>query len=376
MPNAFFDFNPARYTILIVDDNPTNIGVLTDYLKADGFTILSARDGETGLKRAAYALPDIILLDVMMPGIDGFEACRQLKSNPKTQAIPVIFMTALANVEDKVKGFQAGAVDYVTKPIQQEEVLARVTTHLRLRDLTTELQEKNRQLEELNASKDRFFSIVAHDLKSPFNPLLGLALLLAQTPDQTSLAEIRQMAEGIYKSAHNVHSLLENLLTWARAESGRMKYAPERLNLREIAQQSLELLAENATVKQVTLHNELSECWVMADPEMLDSVFRNLIANALKFTSAGGSVRLTARADHAQIEIAIADTGVGIEPHNLARLFRLDEHLTTRGTAEEGGTGLGLVICKDMIERHGGRIWAESEAGRGTTVRFTLPQAT
>ncbi len=170
--NNSTDFNSQKYTVLIVDDTPTNLGVVADYLESCGFEIMMAQSGEKALKRVRYARPDIILLDVMMPGLDGFETCRRLKADEVSQDIPVIFMTALVNTEDKVKGFEVGAVDYVTKPLQQEEVLARITTHLRIRDLTLSLQKANESLAELNSSKDQFFSSIAQDLREPFNTLL------------------------------------------------------------------------------------------------------------------------------------------------------------------------------------------------------------
>ncbi|MCI0396129.1 MAG: response regulator, partial [Chloroflexi bacterium] len=175
-----------HYTILIVDDNPTNLGVVFDYLEQYGFTLLVAQSGESGLQKAEYARPDIILLDVMMPDLDGFETCRRLKSNDKTSDIPVIFMTALGDIESKLKGFEVGAVDYVTKPLHQAELLARIATHLRLRQLTHDLQQANDELQKLNANKDKFFSIVAHDLRGPFAPLLMRAQMLARQSGKLS----------------------------------------------------------------------------------------------------------------------------------------------------------------------------------------------
>jgi signal transduction histidine kinase len=251
-----------------------------------------------------------------------------------------------------------------------------------LRDLTARLQAENQleieraqALEELNASKDRFFSIVAHDLRSPFNPLIGLARILAQTAKDSSPEEIQLMADTMYRSAQNVYGLLENLLHWARSQSGRMKYEPERLDLRVLAQQSVELLIENATGKHITLTNDLPEIWAYADPDMLDVVFRNLISNALKFTPTGGRVTLAATSTPPYVEVTVQDTGVGIAPDNLLNLFQAAKLYTTRGTEQESGTGLGLMICKEMVERHGGKIWAESVAGQGTAFKFTVPLA-
>ncbi len=226
---------PTQQTILIVDDNPTNIGVLADYLEDHGFTILVARDGESGIKKAAYAQPDLILLDVMMTGIDGFETCRLLKSSEDTQNIPVIFMTALNEVEHKVRGFSVGAVDYVTKPLQQEEVLARVTTHLRIQALTSDLKTANQELQQMNADKDKFLSIMAHDLRGPFLPLLGSAELLAKRIDKLSQDKIVDMSASIFQSAQRVMELLNNLLQWGRLQMDRTEVAPRRLGIEILA---------------------------------------------------------------------------------------------------------------------------------------------
>lgn len=365
----------SEQTILIVDDNPTNIGVLADYLEEHGFVILVARDGVSGLDKAAYARPDLILLDVMMPGVDGFEVCRRLKTDAATQNIPVIFMTALANVENKVKGFQVGAVDYVTKPLQQEEVLARVTTHLKIRSLTQQLQNANDVLTQLNADKDKFFSILAHDLRGPFLPLLGSAELLARRVDALGAEKIADMSQAIFDSAQRVLDLLENLLQWGRLQIGHAEYHPRQLRLDHLAQRTIELLQPNALSKEITLQNHLDQpLSLFADQHMLDFVLRNLIANAIKFTAAGGYIDIIAQPhQHDFVLVSVSDTGVGMSADAVDSLFRLDVHHTTLGTANETGTGLGLILCREMVRRNGGSIWIESAEGKGTTVYFTVP---
>ncbi|MBA3530655.1 MAG: hybrid sensor histidine kinase/response regulator [Ardenticatenales bacterium] len=373
------ELDPTQYTILIVDDNPTNLGVLTDYLKEFGFTILNARDGEMGLKRAALTRPDIILLDVMMPGMDGFETCRRLKANSETQEIPVIFMTALTTTEDKVLGFEVGAVDYVTKPVQQAEVLARVTTHLRLRDLMRRLQQANAELAKMNAAKDKFFAILAHDLRGPFLPLLTQAEMVAEHYTTLEPETVQRMVGSIGASARHVYELLENLLEWSRLQMGLMDFQPGRYALSESVTRTIRVLEEQATCKGVTLEGSVDpKLFVHADEYMVDTILRNLISNALKFTLQGGQVTLFAqRLPEAPqwVEVTVTDTGIGVSPQDLAKLFRLGTHYSTVGTAQERGTGLGLLICQEMIQKQGGEVWADSEVGQGTTIRFTLPVA-
>ncbi len=376
--------------ILIIDDKPANLGVVADYLADDGFDILVSQDGESGLAMAEEEQPGIILLDIMMPGIDGFETCRRLKANPTTQQIPIIFMTALTEIHHKVEGFAAGGVDYVTKPLQQEEVLARVKTHLqiraqaeklseqakRLQEQATELQQKNELLLELNASKDKFFSIVAHDLKGPFQPLLGSTELLAEIAETLTPQEIKELGQSLHRSAKNVYNLLESLLTWSRLQQGRMEYQPIKLDLKQIADQTCQLLTESATAKGIALQSKVKAgIFVYVDENMLNTVIRNLTSNALKFTPLGGQVTIRANLELATkvIEIAVIDTGVGISQADIAKLFKIAVHHSTLGTAKEKGTGLGLIICKEMVEYNGGCIWVESELGKGTAVKFTVP---
>lgn len=368
---------PANQTILIVDDNPTNIGLLAEYLEEQGFTILVARDGESGLEKANYAQPDLILLDVMMTGISGFETCLQLKQNEKTKSIPVIFMTALNDLDHKVRGFAVGAVDYVTKPLQQEEVLARVTTHLRIQALTSSLVAANQDLQQLNADKDKFLSIMAHDLRGPFLPLLGSAELLATRADKLSREKIADMSLSIHQAAQRVMDLLNNLLQWGRLQMGRAQVHPRRLDLPMMVQQNLNLVAANAQLKQITLDcHAPANIKVIADENMVHFILRNLLSNALKFTPPGGQVTVSVfPLTTAQGAVAVRDTGVGMSQQALQNLFKIDRHQSTLGTNQEAGTGLGLILCEEMIKRNQGEIWVESEPGAGTTVTISLPLA-
>jgi signal transduction histidine kinase len=384
--------HPEQYTLLVVDDNQTNVRVIMNYLREAGFKLLVAKDGLMALEVVQSRKPDLILLDVMMPEMDGFETCRRLKADEETRHIPVIFMTALTSEDDKVKGFDVGAVDYVTKPIQQREVLARVYTHLQIRQQSKLLQQQYQEMEFLayqlattNADKDKFFSIVAHDLRGPFLPLLGNLELMTEMAESLPPKQMKEMSAASHRSARRVFELLENLLHWARLQMGRMEYQPQQLDLGKIAAKNVELLSENAVTKQINLSNEVkSNTLVYADEQMLNTVIRNLTNNALKFTPPGGQVTIVASFElenklktqtPTYVTVSITDTGVGMPPEVKQKLFKLDEHVTTIGTGKETGTGLGLIICQEMVIKSGGQIWVESELGKGTTVKFTLPVA-
>jgi signal transduction histidine kinase len=387
----------TKGVILAVDDTPENLGVLFDYLDEVGFTVLLVQNGENALKQAEENLPDLILLDIMMPDLDGFEVCRRLKASKLTRDIPVIFMTALSDTADKVRGFAAGGVDYITKPLQHEEVVERVRTHTTIRRLqrelqekntilqeyvellaekNTELDEKNALLEKVNASKDRFFSIISHDLRSPFVGLLGLTQLISEEFEQYSREKLHTIVTKLHKSTENLYALIENLLTWSRLQRGMIECRPQPIIMRDAVQRTINILNANAEQKAITLSNAIATDVVgYADSKMLDTVLRNLISNALKFTNKDGTITISLEQQEEILKIAVADTGIGISREHLSKLFRIDSKYTRTGTANERGTGLGLILCKEFVERNGGAIEVESKEGSGTTFSFTLPVA-
>jgi two-component system sensor histidine kinase/response regulator len=244
-------------------------------------------------------------------------------------------------------------------------------------------EEKTKTLTRLNADKDKFFSIISHDLRGPFNTVLGNAQLLANKVDTWPKEEIHDVTEDIYKGAKSAYNLLDNLLTWSRMqrEDG-MKVTPEPIALRELLLEAITILKPTATQKEIELNLTLKdEIWVRADRYMLETVVRNLIGNAMKFTPRRGKVTLAAcqggqNGDPGYATLRVQDTGIGISVENLKKLFRIDTQLTTKGTEKETGSGLGLLICKEMVERNGGQIWVESEPDKGTTMTFTLPMIT
>ena len=370
-------------TILVVDDNPTNLQVLLESLKRTGFKILVARTGESAIQQAEYGKPDLILLDVMMPGIDGFETCRRFKTLDAFKEIPIIFMTALTDTTDKLKGFQAGGVDYVTKPLQHEEVLARVVTHLTIRRLQQEsreqhlaLQEQHAQLQALNASKDKFFSIISHDLRSPLSSVLVGLRLLTDPESRVSESEKEEILHDSRRTVEQLYSLLDNLLVWSRLQRGLMEYAPKQIDLQPLFERNATLFAANAEQKQIAIRQTVTApIFAFADSQMIDTVIRNLISNALKFTEARGAITLSACQNDQNVEITVADTGIGMDAEAVAKLFRLDVRYNQLGTAGEKGTGLGLNVCKEFAEKNGGSIAVESIVGAGTTFRVTLPKS-
>ncbi len=371
----------TQSVILAVDDNPQNLGLLFNYLDLAGFTVLLVQESQSVVGHAEENLPDLILLDIMMPGLDGFEVCRLLKENSKTRDIPVIFMTARSGVEDKVRGFEVGGVDFVTKPIQYKEVLARVKTHITIRKLQKQLEEKNDCLEKqreefskLNASKDRFFSILSHDLRAPFTGLCDMTEMLIEHFDEYQPSEMKESLQKFKKTINTLYSLIGNLLTWSGIQNGKIYFIPQTIPLLVSFASLLQLFSPNAEQKQIHLKNSLEKPFsVYADVKMLDTVLRNLMSNALKFTHPEGSITISAVQEDRMLRISVADTGLGIDPKYHEKLFRIDAEYKRPGTAGERGTGLGLVLCKEFVEQQGGTIRIESTVGVGSVFSFTLP---
>lgn len=366
--------------ILLVDDEPQNIQLLAIILKNRGYLVEFATSGSEALQWVQTRPFDLILLDVMMPGMDGYEVCTRLKHDLATREIPIIFLTARTDPESVIKGFQLGAVDYVTKPFQKDELLARVKTHLALiqqqRDLdryAQELQQKNAQLEELNATKDTFFSIVAHDLKTPLTSFLAFGELLNDFENLSS-GQKTTLIRMFKEAAHNLLTLLENLLTWSRLQRGQIEFLPQPLNVQDFVVRNVNLFTPAAKQKQITLHNRVQhEVAAYADLYMLDAVMRNVLSNAIKFTPSGGAVTIDVMRAETLVTISVADTGIGIPAEKCGSLFRIDAKYQRKGTNGEPGTGLGLVLCKEFVQKQGGVIRVESREGNGTTLYVTLP---
>ena len=375
------------FSILIADNDPESSAHSGALLQESGYAIEVVRNGRDALNLANAKPFDLILLDVMMPDIAGYDVCKRLKSHPNTRGIPVIFLTAKTDAKSIARGFRIGAVDYIAKPFQREELLARVKMHLEfasqqraldkyadlLEEKNLELKQKNAQLEELNASKDTFFSIIAHDVKSPLAGFLSFAELLRNL-SSIKHEQFQELVTHFRQSAEHLLALLENLLTWAQIQRGTIEFSPQRLNLRMRVESAITLLRQNAEQKEIALKNALQQDIELdADLNMLETILRNLLSNAIKFTPRGGQIEIRAACDDASVKVMVSDTGIGVSEENVAGVFRIGKKVKKLGTAGEKGTGLGLVLCKEFVEKHGGKIGLESQVNHGTTVWFTLP---
>ena len=376
--------------ILIVDDIPENLQVLSETLLIYGYEVILASNGATALEMAASRRPDLILLDILMPGMNGYEVCTRLKSDPEYNHIPIIFLSAKVEIEDIIQGFSVGGSDYVAKPFNIHEVVARVATHVKLKKviesnnrIIEQLKAKNEELNiaeqkliEINASKDKYFSILAHDLRNPFQGFMGLTDVMISELDSLSSSDIKEMAGALHISAMKVYNLLENLLSWSRIQLGRFEFSPERIDLQQVVNLNKQLYTENASKKYITITNDIpSGVSVRADRNMLDTILRNLFSNAIKFCNENGNINISASDREFMVEILFSDDGIGMSQEMIADAFKLDKTIVRNGTSNELGTGLGLILMKELIEKNGGKIRLESEINSGTTFHILLQKS-
>ena len=360
--------------VLVVDDNQQNLKVLGNTLRENAISPAIAKSGAGALAFVKKKLPDLILLDVMMPEMDGFEVCKRLKQDVATKDIPIIFLTAKTEVENIIEGLELGAVDYVTKPFNSKELIKRVNTHLELKAARDTIFLQKEELRQANAAKDKFFSIISHDLSNLFNALIGLSSLLVTQNEKLSAVQKEDFLQRVLKASKKGYNLFVNLLEWSRSQTGNLVSKPTALNLHKIVADNIDLSNNNANAKSIELSSSISDTTtVFADRNMLDTVIRNLLANAIKFTPENGRIEVVSKEKDTEVEISISDTGVGISSQDIEKLFRVDISHTTIGTGKEKGTGLGLILCKEFVEKNGGTIWVESEIGKGSQFYMRLP---
>lgn len=352
-----------RKVILIVDDNVTNLKVAIEYLKTQALEIITARNGEKGLERAIYARPDLILLDVQMPGIDGFETCRRLKADERTADIPVIFMTALTAVEDKLRGFEAGGVDYITKPIQVEEVWARVNTHLTLRGLQLEMEER---IAELNT----FAQTAAHDLKTPLGNIIGGLELLQQMAGPLLDKKMQKVLQISLKGSQNLVSIIDELLLLASVRQQEVLLTP--ISMHETVLAAQERLTNMIDELEAEIILPLDWPTAVGYAPWLEEVWANLLSNGLKYGGRPPRLELGSEGGkNGYVRFFVRDNGSGLTAEEQSQLFTAFTRLHPKSSSQ--GHGLGLSIVRRIVTRLGGETGVESKVGRGSTFFFTLP---
>lgn len=355
-------------SILVVDDNPDNIRIIGTFLRKDGYAIRVATSGATAIESAKLLPPDLILMDVSMPVMDGYETCRILHSIDALAHIPILFITAeKKDTQSSLEGFKAGGVDYIEKPVENVVLAARVRLHLGLLQARRSLEERNRELEKINGWNTRMLSILGHDLRNPISGFRGLTEILVHDLDDLDAPSLREYLLELHKAARNTEAILESILAWAAA-SRQDAADPATISLDSLMTELVEQIESMAMAKEIHLEAPgASDISVYADLEMTRTILRNIVSNAIKFTPQGGTVRIEYRTDSKTMapEILVRDTGPGMPPEILSKLFT-KEQKSTWGTAGEKGSGLGLLICHELAEKQGCSLWAESVVGKGS----------
>ena len=385
-------------TILIVDDIQENVSVLYRFLSDEGFKALVAKNGKQVFKLLQFAHPDLILLDVMMPpGIDGFEVCKILKSQEETRNIPIIFMTALTDTVDKVKGFELGAADYITKPIQQREVLARINAHLNIYKLQKQLAEQNKTLqqqnetletvvealqqakftaEEANLTKSQFLANMSHELRTPMNAIIGYSELLKEEAEDLHVDNLISDLDKINLAGKHLLDLINDILDISKIETGKMEFCPKTFDIQTVLNEVITLTQFHlkANNLEVSCSNDIGTMYT--DPVKIRQVLFNLLSNANKFTEQG-IIKLIVSKEHEQetewIKFMVSDTGIGMTPEQQQQIFQAFTQIDTSFTRKYGGTGLGLTLTKRFVDMMQGTISVESELGQGSSFTIHLP---
>ena len=393
---------PDCTTILVIDDNPTNLEILDHTLSIEGYKVDTEAKGANVIQRIHSSIPDLILLDILLPDINGFELCQRLKSDPVTESIPIIFMTALAATVDKVKGLNLGAVDYITKPFQREELLARVQTHLSLRQLSKTLEVKNQQLteltedlenkvaerttelkqalekeKELNQLKSRFITMASHEFRTPLAIISSSSGILQEFGDRLNEERKQEHLQTIQNTIKHITQILDDVLMINRAEGNKIELYLEAADIIDFCRYLIQETAANHSQYSINFSVDLGEkitaesLIIQFDKKLLQQVITNLLNNAIKYSPNHNLVNFNLTKVDDQIIFKISDHGIGIPETDQVKLFESFHRASNVGNI--AGTGLGLSIVKQCVDLHRGRISVESQIGKGTTMTVSIP---
>jgi two-component system sensor histidine kinase/response regulator len=366
---------------LIVDDDVANGRLVGKYLQRAGHDVVTRTDGRSGLERALADPPDVIILDVMMPGLDGLAVCRALRAADATRDLPVIFLSARGDLADRVAGLDQGAVDYLVKPFVPEDLLARVRAALRTKDLQDKLRQTNDELRAVDRNRQELVSMLAHDIRGLIGAVSSAVEMARLDLEDQPPRDAHRFLDIAERNTTELVDLTTNLLDSYRVDEGRLRPRRQRVDLTSVAEDIVERLAGQAAHRSVDLQivGDPVEV-VLADRDLVSRVLLNLMTNALKFSPAGGRVsvdleaRLTPPVRTPGAIVAVHDEGPGIPLEDREHLFERFTPLALPGGRRPVGSGLGLAFCRKVVDLMGGEIWVESEPGRGSTFAFTLPR--
>ena len=364
----------SDYKILIVDDVMSNVLLLKILLSNEKYQVCTANCGNMCIEQAKNEKPDLILLDVMMPDISGFDAAQILKKDPATAHIPIIFLTALNNPSDLVHGFQVGASDFLTKPFNKEELVVRVFHQIKLVAATRIIEKQNRELRATISNRDKMYSVIAHDLRSPMASIrMVLNLVVNSVSKDVVGPELFELLDKANRESEEVHDLLDNLLKWTKSQTGRLNVVRQELDLNDIIPGVVDIFEMIALTKKINLAYQGSDKPVVAvvDNDMLKTIVRNFLSNAIKFSPEESTIEISLSTEGEFAKISVHDHGVGIDPERLDSIFKKGD--TTYGTGGEEGSGLGLQLCADFARKNDGDVRVESVVGEGSTFSVLVP---
>ena len=369
--------NRSDYKILVVDDVMSNVLLLKVLLTNEKFQVITANGGNKCVEMAKSEHPDLILLDVMMPDISGFDTAIILKKDPDTADIPIIFLTALNAPSDLVHGFQVGANDFLSKPFSKEELIMRVMHQISLVAAKRIIVQQNDELKRTIGNRDKMYSVIAHDLRSPMASIRMVLNLVVNCLSREVVGnEIFDLIDKANRESEETHDLLDNLLKWTKSQTGRLNVVFQDFDLADVVPGVVDIFVMIAETKHIELKLDMGNSPVMvrADKDMLKTVIRNFISNAIKFSNEGSTIDIFVTLQDKFAKINVRDHGVGISEDRLHNLFRAGK--TTYGTNNEEGSGLGLQLCQDFAEKNGGSVCVESVQGEGSTFSVLVPLLT
>lgn len=366
----------AKGGILIIDDDESSRILLRDILKAEGHEVFEAYDGQSGLKAVEENPPDVVLLDIMMPGLDGFEVCRRIKGAAKTEAISVILVTALTDRTDRLKGIEAGANDFLVKPVDTRDVILRVRNAVRMKHLYDQVRENYQKMVEAERIRDELTNIIVHDMKNPLFRVSGYLELLKAEVWSSLTDEQKSYVDEAMRSCNELVAMVKSLLDVHRLEQGDISIVPRVCCVLDLVTSALQSVGPFVKDKALKVVAPSVSFPIECDPDMIQRVLTNIIENAVKYSPPKGVVTIAAECKGKMTRISVSDQGPGIAREHHGRIFRKFGRVEQRRSGEMGyPTGLGLAFCKLAVEAHGGQIGVESEIGKGSTFWFTVPSA-
>ncbi|MDD4655786.1 MAG: hybrid sensor histidine kinase/response regulator [Bacteroidales bacterium] len=370
------EIKKSDYSVLIIDDVDANVLLLKLLISKAGYKILTATNGQEAIKLVEENNPDLILLDIMMPIMDGHEVAKKLKEMPDKANIPIIFLSALSSTEEIVKGFKLGAADYITKPFNKEELLTRINHQVDLIHAKKTIVQQTIELKKTIQGRDKLYSVIAHDLRSPIASIrMVMEVLINGIPKEALEPEMYDLLIMANRLTDDSFNLLDNLLKWTKSQTGRLNTVfQDDVHIMDLITGVVDVMRGVAKLKNITinLHGTTART-ARLDIDMIKAALRNIMSNAIKFSYDNSTVDVSVKEEEARVVIEVKDQGAGINPEKQKLLFKTDTHFTSFGTGNEDGSGLGLLLCNEFVKRNGGTLWFTSEEGKGSVFSFDIP---